>query len=54
MERKSLVKIIERIYVYEGNRIEVIFKHQNEYRAAILYIEQRIKNQDAPDKKEAV
>ena len=54
MERKSLVKIIERIYVHEGNRIEVIFKHQNEYRAAVLYIEQHMKNRDVPGKKEAV
>lgn len=54
MERKSLVKIVERIYVHEGNRIEVIFKHQNEYRAAVLYIEQHMKNQDISDKKEAV
>lgn len=54
MERKSLVKIIERIYVHEGNRIEVIFKHQNEYRATILYIEQHMKNRDALNKKEAV
>ena len=54
MERKSLVKIVERIYVHEENRIEVIFKHQNEYRAAILYIEQRMKDQNMPDKKEAV
>ena len=54
MERKSLVKIVERIYIHEGNRIEVVFKHQNEYQAAVLYIEQHMKNQDMQGKKEAV
>ena len=57
MERKILVKIIDRIYVYEGNRIEIIFKYQNEYRAAAAYIEQymdRQAAQAAPTVKEAV
>ena len=45
MERKILVKIIDRIYVYEGNRIEIIFKYQNEYRAAAAYIEQYMERQ---------
>ena len=57
MERKILVKIIDRIYVYEGNRIEIIFKYQNEYRAAVAYIEQymdRQAAQAAPTVKEAV
>ena len=45
MERKILVKIIDSIYVYEGNRIEIIFKYQNEYRAAAAYIEQYIERQ---------
>ena len=57
MERKILVKIIDRIYVYEGNRIEIIFKYQNEYRAAATYIEQymeRQATQAAPTVKEAV
>ena len=57
MERKILVKIIDRIYVYEGNRIEIIFKYQNEYRAAAAYIEQYIERQAAqvaPKIKEAV
>lgn len=49
MERKSLVKIVERIYVHEGNRIEVVFKHQNEYRAAVLYIEQYRKDHNAQE-----
>ena len=47
MERKILVKIIDRIYVYEGNRIEIIFKYQNEYRAAVAYIEQYMERQAA-------
>ena len=57
MERKILVKIIDRIYVYEGNRIEIIFKYQNEYRAAAAYIEQYMERQAAqaaPTVKEAV
>ena len=57
MERKILVKIIDRIYVYEGNRIEIIFKYQNEYRAAAAYIEQYMEcqaPQAAPTVKEAV
>ena len=57
MERKILVKIIDRIYVYEGNRIEIIFKYQNEYRAATAYIEQYMERQApqaAPTVKEAV
>ena len=57
MERKILVKIIDSIYVYEGNRIEIIFKYQNEYRAAAAYIEQYIERQAAqvaPKIKEAV
>ena len=57
MERKILVKIIDRIYVYEGNRIEIIFKYQNEYRAAATYIEQYVERQAtqaAPTVKEAV
>ena len=37
--------IIDRIYVYEGNRIEIIFKYQNEYRAAAAYIEQYMERQ---------
>ncbi len=47
MERKSLVKIVEQIYVHEGNRIEIIFKHHNEYRAAVAYIEQHIRENTA-------
>ena len=47
MERKILVKIIDRIYVYEGNRIEILFKYQNEYRAAVAYIEQYMERQAA-------
>lgn len=39
------MKIIDRIYVYEGNRIEIIFKYQNEYRAAAAYIEQYMERQ---------
>ncbi len=55
MERKFLVKLVERIYVHEKNRIEVIFKYQNEYRAAIAYIERRIAGQGpAAARKEAV
>ena len=57
MERKILVKIIDRISVYEGNRIEIIFKYQNEYRAAAAYIEQYMEcqaPQAAPTVKEAV
>ena len=45
MERKILVKIIDRIYVCEGNRIEIIFKYQNEYRAAVTYIQQYLERQ---------
>ena len=41
------MKIIDRIYVYEGNRIEIIFKYQNEYRAAVAYIEQYMERQAA-------
>ncbi len=41
LERKILVKLIDKIYIHEGNRIEIIFKYHNEYMAAIEYIASR-------------
>lgn len=42
MERACLVKLIERIIVHDGRRLEVIFKYHNEYTAALAYVESRI------------
>ena len=39
LDRMMLVKMVERIYVYEGKRIEIVFRHQSEYEAVLTYIE---------------
>ena len=41
LERKILVKLINKIYVHERNRIEIIFKYQNEYMAVVESIAKR-------------
>lgn len=39
LDRMVLVKMVERIYIYEGKRIEIVFRHQADYAAALSYIE---------------
>ncbi len=51
LDRTCLIRLIDRILVHEGGRIEIIFKYHNEYRAALAYIEQKIKDENT---KEAV
>ncbi|PWL52850.1 MAG: recombinase [Clostridiales bacterium] len=49
LDRACLVRLIDRILIHEGGRIEIIFKHHNEYRAALAYIEQRIKDENTKE-----
>ena len=51
LDRTCLIRLIDRILVHEGGRIEIIFRHHNEYKAALAYIEQKIKDEHT---KEAV
>lgn len=51
LDRTCLIRLIDRILVHEGGRIEIIFKYHNEYKAALAYIEQKIKDENT---KEAV
>ena len=39
LDRLMAVKIIDRIYVYEGHRIEVQFRYQSQFDSALAYIE---------------
>lgn len=49
LDRACLVWLIDRILIHEGGRIEIIFKHHNEYRAALAYIEQKIKDENTKE-----
>lgn len=49
LDRACLVRLIDRILIHEGGRIEIIFKHHNEYRAALAYIEQKIKDENTKE-----
>ena len=51
LDRTCLIRLIDRILVHEGGRIEILFKYHNEYKAALAYIEQKIKDENT---KEAV
>ena len=39
LDRVMAVKLIERIYVYEDNRIEVLFRYQLQFDSALAYID---------------
>jgi DNA invertase Pin-like site-specific DNA recombinase len=39
LTRKLIVTLIDRIHVYEGNRIEIVFKYQYNYDRAVNFIE---------------
>ena len=39
LDRLMAVKLIDRIYVYEGNRIEVQFRYQSQFDSSLAYIE---------------
>lgn len=41
LKRNCLVRIINKIWVYEGGRIEIVFQYHNEYKTAAAYIGQR-------------
>ena len=51
LDRTCLIRLIDRILVHEGGRIEIIFKYHNEYKAALAYIERK---SNAENAKEAV
>ena len=38
MDRTIAVRLIDRILVYEGGRIEIVFRYQDEYLAAMKYL----------------
>ena len=38
LDRTTAVRLIDRILVYEGGRIEIVFRYQDEYLAAMKYL----------------
>ncbi|WP_455582894.1 recombinase family protein [Dysosmobacter sp.] len=38
IDRKTAVRLIERILIYEGGRIEIIFRYQERFQAALNYL----------------
>ena len=45
LDRTCLIRLIDRILIHVGGRIEILFKYHNEYKAALAYIEQKIKDE---------
>ena len=38
LDRATAVRLIDRVLVYEGGRIEIVFRYQDEYLAAVKYL----------------
>ena len=38
LERTTAVRLIDRILVYEGGRIEIVFRYQEQFRSALAYL----------------
>ena len=39
LNRNAVVSFIERIIVHEGNRIEIVFNHKDEFDSVISFLE---------------
>lgn len=39
MTREVIVALIDMIYIYEGNKIKIVFKYQYPFKAAMEYFE---------------
>lgn len=48
LDRKAVVELIDHIDVYEGNRIEIIFKYEDECARAIKYIRRLAEQVELP------